>query len=110
MVQLPKSSKLPSPSAEAPNAKSGKQHGEKIAVRSSPAVPSLSMLLVNFIFVFLLAMGCSAMRLGPLAKVELFNLNSLDFPLQPTRLRQRHDDLLIMQDILKSKGAVLSIL
>jgi hypothetical protein len=37
---------------EAANAKSGKQHGENIAVKKSPAVPNLSMLLVNFIVVF----------------------------------------------------------
>ena len=44
-------------------AKSVTIHGEKIAVRNSPAVPSLSMLPINFIGDFLLAMGYSAMRL-----------------------------------------------
>jgi hypothetical protein len=48
MVQPPKISKLPSPKAEAAKANRGKQHGEKKAVRKSPAVPNLSM-LVNFI-------------------------------------------------------------
>jgi hypothetical protein len=49
IVQAPKSSKLPNPKAEAAKAKTGKQHGEKMAVRKSPAVPNLSKLPVNFI-------------------------------------------------------------
>lgn len=49
IVQPPKSSKLPNPNAEAANAKSGKQQGENIAVRNSPAVPYWSMLVVSFI-------------------------------------------------------------
>lgn len=49
IVQPPKSSKLPNPNAEAANANSGKQQGESIAVRNSPKVPNLSMLIVSFI-------------------------------------------------------------
>ena len=34
------------------NAKRGKQQGENIAVKKSPAVPILSMLLFSFIYFF----------------------------------------------------------
>lgn len=45
---------LPNPNTDATNAKMGKQQGESIAVRKSPAVPNLSILFFNFIFVLIM--------------------------------------------------------
>lgn len=59
---MPKSSALPSPIAEPANAKSGKQQGESIAVRKSPLVPNLSMLLVSLILNCAVPSGIEPLR------------------------------------------------
>ena len=48
IVHPPNNSKLPSPSADAPNANNGKQQGENRAVIKSPIVPNLSMFDFSF--------------------------------------------------------------
>lgn len=48
-VHPPKSSKDPQPIAVSIKPKSGKQHGEVMAVKKIPTTPSLSRLVENFI-------------------------------------------------------------
>jgi len=52
IVHPPNNSKLPNPNVDAPNAKSGKQQGEKSAVVKRPIVPNLSTLFIIFILKF----------------------------------------------------------
>ena len=53
IVQPPNSSADPSPNADATKAKIGKQHGENNAVKKSPTVPNLSILLVSLMVAIL---------------------------------------------------------